>query len=428
MTGHAPKKRTARALIVDDSAVARKVLASILQREGLDTRVAASAEAALDMLRDDQPDVVFLDHNMPGMDGFEALKALKSNPRTAAIPVMMFTTRSGIDYLRQARALGAVDVLSKDSLAEIDLSGRLEQLGIFDPRPAEPSPVSSAARQTPSPATTPNPRQTATLMRLLIREEFGKLRSELPTLMEQACTQHNGASGTSPSPMKPADSARKTHWLPTMLAASAVLGIGWLLYSSMPQRPSQTPRQPVAVASVNLHKNTASHTPAHNARLLDVVSWAINQQLRYPLQEQALADKRLERIRTLTTLLGEAGFKGTVHLRIHQGRFCTVTDSTGRKRLPPPDTPLSACNIARPVADALGAGQMSLPFAMFMENSPFANGERGIRVSVQPVGDRDPMMLYPDENSGVTAGEWNRIAAANNRVELVLNESSGERD
>jgi CheY-like chemotaxis protein len=46
----------------------------------------------------------FMDHLMPGMDGFEAVSAIKNNPHTATIPIMMYTSQEGELYVGQARA------------------------------------------------------------------------------------------------------------------------------------------------------------------------------------------------------------------------------------------------------------------------------------------------------------------------------------
>ena len=74
---------------------------------------AASAEDALELLKRQPVDVIFMDHTMPGMDGLEAVSAIKKNPRTAMIPVMMYTAKEGEVYVGQARALGAIGVLPK---------------------------------------------------------------------------------------------------------------------------------------------------------------------------------------------------------------------------------------------------------------------------------------------------------------------------
>jgi CheY-like chemotaxis protein len=97
-----------RALVVDDSRSARAFLTRILERHELAVDAVESAEEAIEYLRQQRPDVIFMDHLMPGMDGFQAVQAIKSNPHTATIPIMMYTSQEGELYLSQARALGAI--------------------------------------------------------------------------------------------------------------------------------------------------------------------------------------------------------------------------------------------------------------------------------------------------------------------------------
>ncbi len=103
-----------KALIIDDSRTACLVLSRQLRKLGVISDSVYSAQAALDYLVDERPDVIFLDHSMPGMDGFEAIKVMKSDPATSTIPVIMYTSNSGDLYLSQARALGALDVIQKN--------------------------------------------------------------------------------------------------------------------------------------------------------------------------------------------------------------------------------------------------------------------------------------------------------------------------
>ena len=64
---------------------------------------------------------------MPGMDGFEAVSAIKNNPATATIPIMMYTSQEGEVYVGQARALGAVGVLPKQ-VEPVEVSKVLQSL------------------------------------------------------------------------------------------------------------------------------------------------------------------------------------------------------------------------------------------------------------------------------------------------------------
>ena len=114
------------ALVVDDSRMARYVLSKMLKEQGINVDTVESAEEALGYLCNNIPDMVFMDHTMPGMDGFQAIRAIKNDPKTASIPIMMYTSKEGDVYMNQARALGAVDVLPKQ-LKPIQLVQVLER-------------------------------------------------------------------------------------------------------------------------------------------------------------------------------------------------------------------------------------------------------------------------------------------------------------
>ncbi|MGH8178423.1 MAG: response regulator, partial [Steroidobacter sp.] len=122
-----------RALIVDDSRSARVILSRMLEGYGLAVDSSESAEAGLEFLKQGRPDVIFMDHLMPGMDGFQAIQAIKGNPETATIPVVMYTSQEGELYVSQARALGAVGVLPK-TVKQADVSRVLYQLRLLPER------------------------------------------------------------------------------------------------------------------------------------------------------------------------------------------------------------------------------------------------------------------------------------------------------
>ncbi len=122
-----------RALIVDDSRSARIILSRMLEQNGLTVDTAESAEQALEYLQRSRPDVIFMDHLMPGMDGFQAVQVIKSDPLTATIPLLMYTSQEGELYVSQARALGAVGVLPK-TVRPVDVSRILYQLHLLPDR------------------------------------------------------------------------------------------------------------------------------------------------------------------------------------------------------------------------------------------------------------------------------------------------------
>ena len=102
------------ALLVDDSKVARFALSKLLENRDMDVNMAGSAEEALDFLSNNgRPDVIFMDHLMPGMNGVEATKAIKGNPDTAGIPIIMCTSKKSSSFMDEARNFGVYNILTK---------------------------------------------------------------------------------------------------------------------------------------------------------------------------------------------------------------------------------------------------------------------------------------------------------------------------
>lgn len=105
-----------RVLIVDDSSVMRKIVERALRQAGLDlNRVfeAGSGREALVVLEREQVDLIVSDINMPGMDGLEFLRHLQSRALAPGVPVVMITTESGEEHVREALAAGAQGYIRK---------------------------------------------------------------------------------------------------------------------------------------------------------------------------------------------------------------------------------------------------------------------------------------------------------------------------
>ena len=101
------------ALVVDDSSTSRMLLTKILRKMDIHCEQASSGEDAISQLAWYHPDFIFLDHIMPGMDGFETLKVIKGRPDTKNIPVIMYTSQHAHKYYEEAHTLGAAGVISK---------------------------------------------------------------------------------------------------------------------------------------------------------------------------------------------------------------------------------------------------------------------------------------------------------------------------
>lgn len=102
------------ALLVDDSKVARFALSKLLEKLNLKVDMVGSGEDALAFLENQtNPDVIFMDHLMPGMNGIDATKAIKMNPDTSEIPVIMCTSKKSEEFSDDAITYGIYGVLTK---------------------------------------------------------------------------------------------------------------------------------------------------------------------------------------------------------------------------------------------------------------------------------------------------------------------------
>lgn len=104
---------TATVLIADDSLVIRAVVRSELEEEGYLVVEAVDGLAAVQQCRDDPPDVVLLDIEMPGLDGYQVLSELKADPAVKDIPVVFLTSRGEMDDVVAGLRGGAHDYLRK---------------------------------------------------------------------------------------------------------------------------------------------------------------------------------------------------------------------------------------------------------------------------------------------------------------------------
>jgi CheY-like chemotaxis protein len=97
----------ARVLVIDDDAQVRALAAAILESEGYEVRGATGGVEGLTLADTDPPDVVLLDLQMPGMNGYEVCRVLRQGPKTRQIPVVMVTVSDDPHLNRDAYAAGA---------------------------------------------------------------------------------------------------------------------------------------------------------------------------------------------------------------------------------------------------------------------------------------------------------------------------------
>lgn len=106
-------------LVVEDEPDIRELLAGALRREGYLVRAAASGDEALAEVRHAAPDLVLLDLLLPGLDGGEVCRRLKSSPSTRPIPVIMLTARGSESDVVNGLELGADDYVTKPFSARV---------------------------------------------------------------------------------------------------------------------------------------------------------------------------------------------------------------------------------------------------------------------------------------------------------------------
>jgi CheY-like chemotaxis protein len=127
------------ALLVDDDELQLKLLTKVLHDVGFAVVTAVSGSAALAALAQHQPRLLFLDINLPDIDGIDLLRRIKANPAWARIPAVMITGQSGRDVVVESMRAGASDFLVKpfDRAVVVEKARRLLQLTGIAPHDVE---------------------------------------------------------------------------------------------------------------------------------------------------------------------------------------------------------------------------------------------------------------------------------------------------
>ncbi len=448
-----------RVLVVDDSKSARLVLRRMLEKHDLRVDTVESASLALDFLAHNRPDAIFMDHMMPGMDGFQAVKAIKANPRTATIPVMMYTSKGGDLYIGQARALGAVGVLPKtvapaqlyESLCKIgivkerreqpqqlDEDGASERAADIHPRRAPVSPPRYSEPGMAAPAADTVSAQLDQQLRGMLDEQRVELRKDILLSMETVARQ-SGARlhkelEDALSRLRAEGGSGKTagRWPLAVLAAALSISLLANLYQSGGRTTTDSAaigaQNDVLDGQADAQAATIADLKTEQDRSLgqlraswDSTAWAMNQSLEYNYDEIALDDQRVDAIESLLQRLAASGFTGRLVVETHAGEFCLLGDQEKGFRLPPPELPVNQCEfIGNPVQAAdTPAAQQSLRFANFVASTPLLNSG-GITLEVTTLARTAPLFGYPEKSAATSALAWNQAAQANNRVSVSL--------
>jgi CheY-like chemotaxis protein len=491
-----------RALIVDDSRSARIILSRMLEQNGLTVDTAESAEQALDYLQRSRPDVIFMDHLMPGMDGFQAVQAIKSDPLTATIPLMMYTSQEGELYVSQARALGAVGVLPK-TVRPVDVSRVLYQLHLLPDRrtrrtalfsgpaaaaaaaaesspdeaamaaalaagnttdagtdaardssaggsqmslsPLAPSPAAAAAAAVPPSIMAMSAAAVSELQaglrqstQQLVKDQLAEQRRFMLATFEafarRLTSEVRESVAKVPAPAVEIPPPPPRQWWPVVLTAlfaaipAAVLGyLAWqadlnnqILAADLAESRALTEKARAdalaAVASVTLagslpaNPQAADGGPPSGPLATEYVQYG----------ETPFGGSRLDRLRAIAATLEAQGFKGRIRLESYVGDFC-LTGNAG-EGFAVADAGLAAqkCDlVGNPFDDSLSSAQrQTVSFANFVAT---LRKRTGGAIEIEAVnGGRERPIAYPRQDEKTTAGDWNVIAAQNNRVEFHI--------
>ena len=429
------------ALVVDDSKSAQLALKKQLEAHNMRVSLVDSGEAALAFLEHESVDVIFMDHTMPGMDGLETLAAVKRNPRTAMIPVMMYTTKEGAVYVGQARALGGIGVLPKDVHPQV-LFDMLLKLGLVqDKRTADVIDASTPRRRfddfregdSPTP-TYPGAELTALLSRIIadqaaLRAEIRYERNELArATAAEAVAQQTTAASLGPDALAPNRPTYGFGFAATLIAVAAlVFAVAAWRDARAVAAARPTASSDESTLRTQVSKLEASgradrvRDDARHLKALDALQWAVNQNASISFDELPFDDARIAYVRDLLERLVSLGFRGRVRIESHLGQFCLVQDDSGSYRLAAPDAPIEACTlIGHPLDDSSNVSdRQSVAFAEFLRSSPLVTSS-GIAVELVAHDRAHSLAAVPPPTGIGRAGEWNEIAARNNHLEFSL--------
>jgi CheY-like chemotaxis protein len=443
-----------RALVVDDSRSARISLKRLLEDQGLEVHLADCGEAAIDLLHGQHVDVIFMDHTMPGMDGLEAVTAIKANPSTATIPIMMYTTKEGEVYVSQARALGAIGVLPKKFQPHV-LFDMLLELGLVNDRrgsPEEERPeppidvvVDEVDRDYEQQALGMS---VQTLVKRILEDQHLALRADIlqshkdfakqvaAEIIEQQRSEHTIATDElidgKPASISsnPQRASRTGSSLLAIIATAVIIILGSLYWQT--NRDLNLTRESVIARDAKLvvleetvrKLIEADEEPEANeppTEMLNALGWAVNRSPEVAFDQPAFDDARARQMADLLEQLAIAGFQGKVQLESHLGEFCLTSNDAGDYELAADQTSLLGCNLVGHPLDAsrFPEDRQTDAFSEFLATTELS-GPPGIDVEVIAHDRLTSVAVVDYPTTADSAGAWNEAASRNHRVEISL--------
>jgi hypothetical protein len=367
------------------------------------------------------------------------VRAIKNDPRTATIPIMMYTSQEGEVYLGQARALGALGVLPKQ-IKPTDVSKVLYQLHLVpDRRTSEQSSFTAVAGRAEAAPAEFGAAASRPLTESTLREHFAELRralvagvdtqtdritAEVRALLLEALPPPPPPPLPPPEPAPPR-AATPWAWIVASIALTIALASSALWWRSVQllerlevevaQLRTQRAAGGPATASQAAAEATDSSSPAAGTAAGSDSKPIV---VPVPYGAEPLGGARLDIIRQQLYRLARQKVTGVADIRTFAGRFCLLGNALEGYSPAPEETLVSRCDlVGNPSEEAFTSPRTPLAFANLVgEIHSTTHGALEVQVAA---GDPANMLTpYPPSSTYLNAGEWNRAAITNNRVEI----------
>ncbi|NKB98518.1 MAG: response regulator [Pseudomonadales bacterium] len=420
------------ALVVDDSRSARVALKKSLEEQGLEVSLCSSGEEALDFLKKNQPDVIFMDHTMPGMDGLEAVSAIKANPKTATIPVMMYTTREGEVYVGQARALGAVGVMAKNVEAN-QLFETLADLGLVTERRTQEIDSDHDSRDVEEQALGIS---VQNLVTRILEDQHLTLRSDIlrsqrtfakevakEIVLEQARAEELIADQAD----EPSRTSNRTFSFALMAFCVVAFFFAYqfkvqrdevidALQTMEVEQAAYVETEVAALEQALVQYGATGQSMRQGA--INAIQWAINEGNATDLAEPSFGIALRNKMTDLVGHLNDLDFAGRVVLTSFVGKFCLDYDGGGGYQLASPEKLVLECDyIGHPEENSSRVSdRLTVPFSRLYTDQL----DEDVRIELVALNgiESTERVEYPQRTA--SAGEWNAAAYTNNRVEIDI--------
>ena len=410
-----------QALIVDDSQLAQFVLKKMLREEAIAAECSGSAEDALEYLKTNKPDIIFLDHTMPGMNGLEVLEVIKQDSSTRHIPVMMYTSQEDRRYAEKAMALGAIDVLPKQ-LKRPDLHRILITL--------------DADKKFDSPQLIDNEHEF--LEQIVYDAEEALKHETWQQRFKQAFEEHRENSAEQiqqlneridrlmlhqeEQPLKRQILWNNIFW---MTLFCLVLGVFAYIYTqqhealnTLSSQNNQNSNTAIAQETLNTPVPTTPEVAIDNENLDISNSEDLAELEEYfntnsiPFGELLLGSRALAILEEINTILSTETFKGLVLITPLDSTFCVTTNELGQPVLPEASVLASQCELVSNNPEIIA--NLSVELQQFMNTQNASNQE--YQYLIAPIVNN--LTDLPEINETTTAEQWNSVATNNRRIQI----------